>query len=142
MRPINSLLATAALAALSLTPLTSSAEVQANTYCRQLAETGQVQCSGILVGVGQVAARVEVTVPYYCAGQVDRLPPDLLTGQTTIDQTGADTVSFQLLTNAASCNPNQPPRYGSQAALRVMVGTDVVVYRNVPVLVTPDPQTP
>jgi len=142
MRPINSLLATAALAALSLTPLTSAAEVQTNTYCRQLAETGQVQCSGIVVGVGQVAARVEVTVPYYCAGRIERLPPDLLTGQTTLDDTGADTASFQLVTTAASCNPNQPPRYGSQAALRIMVGTDTVVHRNVPVFVTPDPQAP
>ena len=139
MRRKTSLLAV--LAASFVAPLAFAGNVHFADVplCLRQAETGQVQCSGSLVGLEQVPANVQVIVPYHCPGASTRPVPALIIGDSgPID--GGDVRSFALTTPPVQCDGAQPATLASQIAVQVVQEGAVVMRQNVPLSARPQPQ--
>ena len=126
-------LATSFIAPLSFAESVRFAEAP---LCARLAETGQVQCSGTLAGLGQAPTHIEVTAPYHCASGTGYTPPELAFGYSS-HESGGDMLTFQVSTQPASCKPAGSAVLGSQVSFKVRQGAAVVLEQNIPA--TPAP---
>lgn len=143
MRRNQSLLALAFLAASAFAPsaLANSVNFASSPLCKELPESGQVQCSGTVSGVdrGLGPTQVQVTVPYHCETGGLHRPPDLATGQGAMTEEG-DIIRFQVTTQPIDCVTAEPPQMGSRVSLRVLQGDHVLLEQNLPVHISPPPQ--
>jgi hypothetical protein len=76
---------------------------------------------------------------YRCETGGLRTAPAVTTGQSELTVGEGNLQIFQVATPSVSCARNQPPTLGSQVALRIYQGDQIVLQQNLRVYVTPPP---